>query len=353
MTTPNPLFARPAAPDFGTLLSTVQARPSTWLWTGRVPRGCVTVLDGDPGLGKSLLTLDLAAHVTTGRPMPFGGPPPAGPAGVVLLNAEDDLHATVLPRLVAAGGEPGRVLCLSTLPGSAGDKELLQLPADLRFLRRAVRSMGAALVLIDPLMAWLGPEVNTASDQDVRRALHPLACLAQETGAAVVVVRHLNKAAGKALYRGGGSIGIVGAARSALLAGADPDDPGRRVLASVKCNLAPPPPSLGYTVQVEGLTGAARVSWLGPVRLTCEDLVEVADNRETRSELAEAEEFLLAALAAGPVRARDVLAQAAEAGISTRTLKRAKQARQVRSELVGGGAEGAWYWSLPGAAASG
>src|SRR5262249_8682079 len=126
-----------------------------------------------------------------------------------------------------------------------------EIPRDLREIELTIRRMDARLVIIDPLMAYLGSQTNSWRDQDVRRALAPVGKLAERTGAAIVVIRHLNKggSAGSPLYRGGGSIGIIGAARSALLVGEDPDDPDVRILARSKGNLSAPVPSLAYRLE--------------------------------------------------------------------------------------------------------
>src|SRR5262249_26278743 len=144
-----------------------------------------------------------------------------------------------------------------------GNERLVSLPLDADYIGAAVERMRALLVIVDPLTAYLGADVNSHRDQDVRRALFPLAKLAEATGAAVLVVRHLNKStAANPLYRGGGSIGIIGAARSGLLVARDPDNADRRVLASSKCNLAKLPPSLGFALE-PAPNGALRLGWTG------------------------------------------------------------------------------------------
>jgi len=240
----------------GTLVEDVAPERVSWLWRGRIPLGKITLIDGDPGTGKSALATDLAARVSVGRKFPDGTPCRAG--GVVIASAEDGLADTIRPRLDAAGADLSRVLALATVPD--GDTErLISVPEDIGVIRRGIEQVQARLVVIDPLMAFLSGDVNSHRDQDVRRALAPLAKLAEETGAALVVVRHLNKSSdGNALYRGGGSIGIVGQARSALLVARHPEDDRRRVLASLKSNLAEPAPSLAFTF-TEAANGAVRV----------------------------------------------------------------------------------------------
>src|SRR5262249_46977276 len=148
------------------------------------------------------------------------------------------------------------------------------LPADTSALRSIVQEAGAALVIIDPYMAYLDGAVNSFRDQDVRRAMHPLKALAEETAAAVVLVRHLTKAlGGSPLYRGGGSIGIIGAARMGWLIATDPDDDARRVLAVSKSNLASMPSALAYRLVDDDQHQCARVQWLGTTDHTATSLL--------------------------------------------------------------------------------
>jgi hypothetical protein len=207
-----------------------------------------------------------------------------------------------------------------------------------------VRQVGAALVVIDPIMAFLSGDVNSNRDQDVRRALTPLKQMAERTGAAVVLVRHLNKTpGGNPLYRGGGSIGIIGAARSGMVVGRHPDDEEMRVLAGQKNNLSLAPESLAYRIETAE-NGAARIVYEGVSEATAGQLLRVPVDDEEKSALSEAKEFLLSELKRHPVSANAVKRSAREADISERTLKRAKQALGVKSEKE---SDGSWTWSLP------
>lgn len=320
-------------------LSEVETERLQWLSRGRVAAGKITLVDGDPGLGKSTLLADWSARVSRGEALPDGVAGP--PRGVVLLSAEDGLADTIRPRLEAAGADLDRIAALLTVPDGdgppAGLGRLPSIPADLPYLEQAITDIDAALVIVDPLMAYLGTETNAHRDQDIRRALAPLAQLAERTGVAVVLVRHLNKAqSANALYRGGGSIGIVGAARCGLLVAADPDDSERRILAPIKSNLARPPAALAFQLAPVAGTDVARVEWLGETRHTAGALLTIPDD-ETRTERDDAEAWLAAYLADGPVETSDVLAAGRKAGHAERTLKRAKAALAVRSEREGFG----------------
>lgn len=340
-------------------LSEVTPECVTWLWRGRVPFGKITILDGDPGLGKSTLSLDLAARLSNGQPMPgeIGAP---DPGNTLLLTVEDGLGDTVRPRLEAAGADLNRVLAFPGVPetnGRAGhggsETRPPQLPTDVALLREYIMRSAVRLVIIDPLMAFLPQEVNAFRDQDVRRALAPVARMAEETGAAVLILRHLNKGGGggSALYRGGGSIGISGAARSVLLVSKHPDDDERRVLAPVKNNLARMPPALTFALASDAPEQPGRIVWEGESDISADALLASQVAESDRSTLDEACEFLVDRLANGRVKAGDVHSSAREAGISPRTLERAKKRLGVRSRKEGGvGDDGHWAWELPGAA---
>jgi hypothetical protein len=330
------------ARQVGKLLSEVEPERVAWLWDRRIPKGKLTIIDGDPGYGKSALTTDFAARITVGRPWPDRSACEAG--GVVLMNAEDGLADTIRPRIQAAGADPSRVLALATEPDKNGVERFLSIPEDIPVVERGIERVGAVLVVVDPLMAFLSSRVNANNDQEVRRALAPLAAMAERTGAAVVVVRHMNKAAGaNTLYRGGGSIGIIGAARSGLVVAPHPEDDSRRVLAPLKHNLSEPAPSLVFSIATAE-NGAARVEWKGETALGADQLLRMPVDDEERSALDEAAEFLVDELGTHPVTAKMVLKDARDAGVAERTLNRAKRKLGVRSERE---SDGSWTWILP------
>jgi hypothetical protein len=265
----------------GGTLDAVTAKPIEWLWRGYIPAGTVTLAEGDPGLGKSQLVFDLAARLTTGSPMPGeSGSRPV--ANVIIVNGEDDLARVIKPRLMAAGADLSRV-AYRTVVKEADKERPISMPEDIPLIAADLAEQEAKLIILDPFEAFLSGKVRTKENHDIRRALTPLARVAEETGAAIVLVRHLNKNQGQqAIYRGNGSIGIVGAARSALVVGRDKADPEAMILASVKSNLGPRPNAQKYriqpaTVREAGLTiEISRVEWLGTAEgVTADDLVTV------------------------------------------------------------------------------
>jgi bifunctional DNA primase/polymerase-like protein/AAA domain-containing protein/primase-like protein len=326
-------------------LATVKPEPVRWLWPARIPRGKLTMLDGDPGLGKSTLALDLTARLTTGRAFPDGSRAETG--GVVVLTAEDGLADTVRPRLDAMGGDAARVVALTGVRDAEGVLLPLTLPDHLDALRSAIAEVQAALAIVDPFTAFLASYVNSRIDHDIRRTLAPLAALAQETGVALLLIRHLNKTpGGNPLYRGGGSIGLIAAARSGLLVAEDPEDATQRVFAVVKANLAPRATSLVYRLE-SAPNGVARVVWGGESVHTAATLLAVPENAEDRNTLRDAKTWLRDFLTSGPKPPTEIGPAGRAAGYAWRTLERAKAQLGVQSVKRGFGDQGAWVWVLP------
>lgn len=328
----------------GILLSEVEPREVRWLWPGRVPLGKLTIVDGDPGLGKSTAALDLAALVTLGAELP-DSTVRAPKGGVVVLTAEDDLADTVVPRLEAAGADLERVLAIRVVPDGKGEERPPSLPEDVEHIRSAIEKMDARLVIIDPIMAYLNAATDAHKDSSVRRVLHRLATVAEDTETAFLLIRHLNKmAGGSPLYRGGGSIAFIGAARSGLLVARDPDDPQGRVLATTKCNLAVEPESLAFHLESAD-HAVARVVWDGVSRHDAAGLLAEPVDDDERTARTDAKEFIKTVLRGGPVAAREVERQAREAGIAKATLGRAK--KELHVESFQSGFHSGWTWRLP------
>jgi putative DNA primase/helicase len=332
-----------------TLLSDVEPHAVEWLWTSYIPLGMLTVLDGDPGLGKSTILADLTARLSRGDRMPDGSPGPKA-SGTVILSAEDDGARVIRPRLDAARADPHKITFVRVADGD-GSREPVITAEDMLAVEEAIEFVGARLVIIDPLMAYLPANVNSNRDQDVRRTLVHLRDLAERSGAAVVVVRHLNKTpGGPALYRGGGSIGIIGAARAGLLLAADPDWPeSGRILAVTKSNLARIPPSMRLQLVQEEGNSFASVAWGNSCDLSAKRLLAAAEAPQRRRARTAAAEFLRGVLADGPVPTKEVEHLATEEGIAAKTLQRAREVLGVVAEKVGQPSQPDqhWAWRLP------
>lgn len=290
-----------------------------WLWDGRIPRGKLTLLDGDPGLGKSTLVCELAACLSTGRLLPGQSAPVL--VDVLLASAEDGAGDTIRPRLDAAGADVSRVHIL---------RGGLEIARSLAALEDGAHARNVRLIVLDPLMAYLGTRTNSHNDQEVRQALAPLADMAERLGAAVLAIRHLNKQPGaQALYRGGGSIGIAAAARSVLLLAKDPENPSLRILASIKNNLAVTPPAL--RLRMESTGDSARIGWLGECEIDADSLTALPDPDKSPSRVEVAEGFIRCALAQGSIASTELEDRALLAGISTASLRRARAKLSVAS----------------------
>lgn len=321
------------------LMSDIPPELVHWLWQGRIPLGMLSLVEGEPDMGKSTLLLDIAARVTTGRPMPFENAPDEAsrkPSMVILWAPEDAVSQVIRPRLDAAGASVSLVRHID---------DPLTLPDDIDRLEEMVVGDGARLLIIEPLTGALSGKVDSFKDHDVRRALQPLADMAKRTGAAVVAIRHLRKGNGPAIHRGGGSIAIGAVARAVLCAGKDPADETVRVIARTKGNLALLPPALRYRFEPVG--HVARVEWLGECSITADELLAVPDKKKPAPMLNSAIGVLRQILKGDPVPAADVEEQAAEADVSKATLRRAKEALGVCYTAAKGGSKSGWLLSLP------
>jgi hypothetical protein len=292
-------------------------------------------------------------------PVEGDGGSKTSPSDVLIFTAEDGLADTIRPRLDAAGADSSRV---STLRGTRTAVEglLLQFPEDIDLLAEALDETRASMVIIDPFFAFLSGRLKSGLDQEVRRALTPLADLADRSRACIVLVRHLRKAgASSALYRGGGSIGIIGAARLGLVVAADPSDDNARLVAVTKSNLSAIPPTLRFRV-VDAENGSGRVEWdRTPSDLSADELLaETAEGNVARPRFQESRvekagrELRELLLETGPVPAREALRRLTERGFfytsSGSQAMRLKQVAGIRSRRVAGPSGSFSLWFVPG-----
>lgn len=308
-------------------------QPVRWLWPNYIPVG-VTMLEGLPESFKTYVLSDVAARITTGRPMPLSDA--TSPVGdVLILNAEDPV-ASQRKRLKLAGADLSRV----HIP-EANYRPVF--PEALPDLERMVANRNVRLVVFDPLASYAAAPLS--SDVATRRLMDSLTAFAQRTTTAVVGVRHWTKTtSAQPIYRAAGSHSVTAAVRSELIIGEDPHDRGRRVVAQLKNNLAPLAPSVSFRPisQSDGVT----IEWSGPCALSARDLMDVALPRD-RPQLEEAKDVLFSILGEGPVTARAVESRAREAGVSSSKLRRAKKELGVLSKRQGFGPDSMFYWELP------
>jgi putative DNA primase/helicase len=317
-----------------------------WIWKRRIARGKVGLFIGESGAGKTRCTLDISARVTRGLRWPDADSGTAPKGDVIILSSEDALGDTLRPIIDQQGGDAHRVHILRAVR-IGGKEHAVNLERDLAALEIAIQERDATLVIISPLSSYLGGR-DSYKDSDIRSILDPLAALAERRRVAVLGILHLTKAQqSRVLNRAQGSVAFVAVARTVLAVFDDRDNPGRRIVASAKNNLAQQAPALAFRI-----TDAGVVWESDAIAGTAEQLMAVDDEPPTRSERRERDEaaqFLRHLLAEGPVSAKEVYSAAKGSGIAQRTLWRAKTDLGIepeRARTVDGRTAG-WYWSLP------
>lgn len=316
-------------------------KPVPWLWEPYIPQGMITLLVGDPGLGKSMLTVRLSALATRGE---LGGKP----TSVVIATAEDSWEYVVRPRLEAAGADLSRVYAPQV--GNPEFPRGVLLPDDVAALSAAMQQHGAGLLVIDPLVAHLGNQTDSHNDKSTRSALAPLHKLAERTGAAVIGVMHLNKAqVDDVIRRVGGSIGFVGLARSIILWTRDPEDENEdkpdRIMTHAKTNVGEMGPAVRYRMEPvnSGEIKTARVVPDGESKVNARQALA----GKSRSKRGSVKSWLTTVLAGGDVPVTELKDGAASEGYSWSTVAVAKKELPIQSRRVGGvGEKGFWIWSL-------
>ncbi len=329
-------------------LADVEPRPVAWFWRNRFPLGKLSMLVGNPGLGKSFLSLFMAAKVSAGGywPESNGSVDPlfAVPQGrVVILTAEDDLEDTVRPRLDDMGADCRNILAVSGIRTDNQGLGHVDLRRDIERLERMIECVGnVKLVIIDPISAYLG-DVDSHKNAEVRGMLALLSKLAEHHGAVVLGVSHLNKnQSTSAVTRVQGSLAFTAAPRAVWLVTQDSDDEKRRLLVPVKTNICTDPTSMAFRV-VDGTLIFER----DLLKLNCNDLLtENQGNNPDGSAVAQAKTWLKDLLSDGRVRSTEVFEMAKREGVAKRTLTRAKAALDIQSQKEGIGPAASWYWKL-------
>ena len=305
-------------------MSDVELTPVEWLWKPYLPFGKLSVLQGNPGEGKTYFAMHLAAACTNGKLLP--NMERMEPFNVIYQTAEDGLGDTVKPRLIEAGADLDRVLVI--------DDSEVQLTLSDERIERAIIENNARLVIIDPIQAYLGADVDMNRANEVRPIFMRLGQVAQRTGCAILLIGHLNKAAGmQSLQRGLGSIDIAAAVRSVMFIGKLKHDPTMRILTHEKSSLAPPGASLAFSLGDEG-----GFRWVGEYDITADEMLSgIEPQRETKTQ--QAKDLICALLAGGKqVLSEDIDKAALERGIPGRTVRDAKRelGDALKSKIVEG-----------------
>lgn len=330
-------------------LATVTPKQIEWLWPNRIPLGKLTLFAGNPGLGKSLLTLDLASRVSRGFSWPDGAEP-FPPSDVVLISAEDSVDDTIVPRLIATGADRSRVKALQGVEWYDAESQksttsTFSLERDIPALETAIGEVrDVRLVVVDPISAYLG-RTDSHKNSEIRGLLAPLAELAEKAEVAIVAVTHLNKGTGPAIYRATGSLAFVAAARAVWGVIKDKQNPAVRLMLPIKCNLAADTSGLSYTVMAsDTMPDTPVLAWSRePVSIDADDALDQDDT--TR----EVQDWLRIVLQDGPANTNDIQREARECGHAWRTVQRAKDKLGIIAERKGFGRGGRWIWRLPDA----
>ncbi len=308
-----------------------------WLLYPFIPFGKVTIVQGDPGEGKTTMVLQIIAKLTKGEAvLPSGSDEPAleektmdlEPVNVIYQTAEDGLGDTIKPRLLSAGADCSRVMVIDD-----NDQALTMMDARLE---EAIIQTKARLVVLDPIQGFLGTDVDMHRANEIRPLMKRVAVLAEKYHCAIILIGHMNKNSnGKSSYRGLGSIDFQAAARSVLIVGRIKNEPEIRVVCHVKSSLAPEGKSIAFRLDKD--TG---FEWIGEYDISADDLLS-GDNRGQK--IHAAKEFLKEVLAFGSVAQTKVAEEAESRGIKKKTLWNAKKELEIDSVKIGN----QWFWMLP------
>ena len=329
-------------------METVEVEQIEWLLYPFIPFGKVTIIQGDPGEGKTTMVLQIIAKLTRGEPILLNKKSqkeaqqdseenlkqevlsqdnPIQPVNVIYQTAEDGLGDTIKPRLLAAGADCSRVLVID-------DREQPLTMLDVR-LEEAIMQTKARMVVLDPIQGFLGTDVDMHRANEIRPLMKRVAVLAEKYHCAIILIGHMNKNSnGKSSYRGLGSIDFQAAARSVLIVGRLKDEPETRVMCHVKSSLAPEGKSVAFRLDKE--TG---FQWIGEYDISADDLLS-GDARGQKSRIAK--EFLLDILADGGMAQKKIEEEASKQGIKKKTLRNAKQELEIDSVKRGN----QWFWIL-------
>jgi len=331
-----------------TRFSNIKPVELDFIWPGFIAIGKITVLVGNPGLGKTMLAICMASHVSTGKEWPGGARCPIGDVGI--MSAEDGPDDTLLPRLIASKADVSRVHFISMVKEFDIDgnqiKRGFSINKDLKLLEECLCKVpDCRLIIIDPISAYMGG-TDTHNNSDVRGVLSSLSELASSKKVAILAITHMNKGggSGNALFRVTGSLAFVAAARAAFLIEEDKDDDEKRLFVPMKNNLGNDKTGFSYRI-LEDSNNVPFAEWdAESINLTAADVLM---NHEEKTDREEAAEWLYEELGYGECTTVELITKAKQSGHSWSTVKRAKLEIKVEAFRKGYGEEGRWYWRLP------
>ncbi|MCD6322086.1 MAG: AAA family ATPase [Clostridiales bacterium] len=307
-------------------ISEIETREVNWLWYPFIPYGKITIVQGDPGEGKTTFALQLAALLSNGTELPCTDNK-TEEINIIYQTAEDGYEDTIKPRLVSAGADCKKIMFIdeSVDPLSMSDERL----------EKAIAETGARLIILDPIQAYIGSNVDMHRANEIRPVLNRLSVIAENYNCAIILIGHMNKAKGKkSTYRGLGSIDFQATARSVLIIGRLKDNPRVRVIAHEKSSLAPEGTSIAFELSEEN-----GFKWLGYYDISVDVLLS-GSTSESKQQMAE--DLIADMLEDGEVSQKEIWSKAAAMGISKRVLDQAKKNLEVKSNRR----SNAWYWNL-------
>lgn len=308
-----------------TYFTKIKSKKIKWLWYPYIPYGKITLIEGDPGEGKTSLVLSLISLMSTGSCLPFTNTKVSGIS--IYQNDEDDIADTIKPRLQKENANCNNVCFI--------DSKETPLFIDDDVVEKAIVETGAKLLVFDPIQSYMGKNVDMNKASSVRPILKRLKETAERTGCAIVLVRHLSKTSNKnSLYRGLGSIDITAAARSVLYVGKDPDNRDTGYIVQQKNNLAP------FGKSIEFKITNSKIQWIAESEITMQDLVKTVKGKPSKIDIAK--DFIKKILSNGPLLATDVFHLAAVNNISKHTLNNAKKELPIISTKTKNG----WIWEI-------
>lgn len=303
----------------------VEVKEVEWLWYPYIPYGKITILQSDPGTGKTTLMLQLAAWLSKGEALPLAEKE-STPINIIYQTAEDGLEDTIKPRLLKSGADCSKILVIDESEG--------ELSMNDERIEEAINKTGAKLVILDPIQAYVGSNVDLNRANEIRPVLKQLGVVAEKYNCAIVLIGHMNKSSNsKSTYRGLGSIDFQATARSVLIVGRLKDKPSIRIIGHDKSSLAQEGKPMAFEIDEQGFR------WIGEYDISMEDILS---GTGTESKMKLAENFLKDILKDGERLQADVLSKSNLMGISKRVLDEAKKSIGVISTKKGK----AWYWEL-------